>query len=170
MNGYYQFSLRHLFPATTLLAICLGVGKWCYIKCDDRIRPVTTEADLQFCMGKRVSLFGRYQHIGSGSALRVIWFGKHQTPIALVGECTNGSALSQIPDGASITVTGRLTHPPTGITFPVPIERGGRRDDISIYHETDVQPVDVCCYSIDAEEMSVAPPSIEGEGAPIRWL
>jgi hypothetical protein len=165
-----RFSLRHLFLVTTLLAVCLGVGEWCYIKYDDRIRPVTTEVDLQFCTGKRVSLCGRYQRVGRGAALRVIWFGKLQMPIVLVGECTKGSALSQIPDGASIAVTGRLVDAPVDCEVPMPIEGCGRYDECSPNHETVAQSFIVCRYAIEAEDVSVVLPPTEGKSDLIKWL
>jgi hypothetical protein len=152
-----QFSLSQLLLAATLLAVCLGTGRWCYINYFDRVVPVTTEGGLDDCnrldsyLGKRLSFRGRYQYVGSGSAYQVVWFGKQ--PVAVEGICANGSPLSPILDGASISVTGRLAYAPTNITPLVTIERRTGCDECSVYHETCVQQVVV--YWIKVDEASV---------------
>ena len=159
MNAKFQFSLRQLLLAATLLAVCLGTGKWCYIKYFDRVFPLGTERDLYYCngphsyLGKRVSFCGRYQYIGSDSSYQVVWFGN--LPIAVVGICSNRSSLSPIPDGASISVTGRLNFAPTSMSPIVTIERRTWYDEYSGWHKVWVQKIIVYC--INVEEASVAP-------------
>jgi hypothetical protein len=124
MCSEYQFSLRHLFIATTLLAMCLGFGKWGYILYDNRIRPVTTHADLHRFLGKRVSLRGEYEQINDPACpFQLVWLRKYQFPIAVAKVCADGSPLPQIPDGATIAMTGRLAGPPSA-SFPIN-ERSG---------------------------------------------
>lgn len=159
MNMKFQFSLRQLLLATTLLAVCLGTGKWCYFKYFDRIFPLGNEdylyySDGPFCyIGKRVSFCGRYQYIGSDSSYQVVWFGNH--PIAVVGIWANRLPLSPIPDGASISVTGRLTYVPTNMSQVVPIKRRTWWDEYGVYHQTCAQQIIVHC--INVEEVSAAP-------------
>lgn len=153
----FQFSLRQVLLAATLLAVCLGTGKWYYIKYIDRTVPITTEGDLDRCngldsyLGKRVSLCGRYQCIPGASPYQVVWFGNQ--PIALLGVCANGSPLSPTHDGALITVTGRLARAPADVTPLATIERRTWCDERSMFHETCVQQVIVYC--INVREVSV---------------
>jgi hypothetical protein len=154
MNGQFQFSLRRLFFVITLLAVFLGAGKWCYIKYVDRIRPVTNESQLQLCIGKRVSFCGRYQHLGGNSSFQIVWLEKRRFPIAVAGTCADGSPLPQIPDGALIAVTGRLTDLPANATFPLPIERRGWVDKHLVYHKASgAQEFGYCPVCITAEEV-----------------
>jgi hypothetical protein len=164
MNGHFQFTLRQLLPLTLLLAVCLGVGKWCYFKYSDRVRSVTTDYDLQTHMqshtGRRVSLRGRYQHIGDNSTFQVLWFGKHDWPIALVGLRANGSPPPSIPDGALIAVTGRLIDEPKDTILEVPLESSSRYESVST--------TGVCC--INVEEVSVLPSKENALPPPLHFL
>jgi hypothetical protein len=156
MNGEYQFSLRHIFIVTTLLAVCLGTGKWCYLMYDDRIRPVTRNSELQHSIGKRVSLCGRYQHIGGNSSFQVMWFGEPQYPIAITNICADGSLLPEIPDGAPIAVTGRLTVDlQNGATFPLPVMRRDWHSGLLIYDGRNIQGSSSTPYRIMAEEVGI---------------
>lgn len=130
----YQFWLKQLFLATTLVAALLCIAKWCYIEYIDRIIPITSKGSLivaedghdrynilDVYVGRRVSFCGTYQTIGCGSSGPVVWFGDE--PIAIVSNCTRHSSLSRIPDGALIAVTGRLAWLPANATTQVTIER-----------------------------------------------
>ena len=153
MNGKFQFSLKQSFLVITLLAACLGVGKWCYLEYVNRIHPVTRNWELQSCLGKRVSLCGRFQYLGNSSAFQVVWFGEGQTPIAIAGIRADGSPLPKIPDGAPIVVEGRLTNPPNSATFPIPIMRRDWRSGYLVYDGRNVETTGSTCYFITAEEI-----------------
>ena len=167
MNGKFQFSLGQLLLTVTLVAICLGIGKWCYVTYVDRIISLTREAGVEQCdmlnsyVGNRVSFCGRYQYLGSDSPYQIVWFGSD--PIALVGICANRSSQLQIPDGASIVVTGRLALSTMSPSPFVPIGHDTWRDECWVYHEADVE--EWVAYCINVEKAAIAPSKKEKQRA-----
>jgi hypothetical protein len=152
----FQFSLKQLFVVTTLAAACMGVGRWCYVRHNDRVLPVANESHLFLNIGKRVSLHGIYENLGTNSAFQIVWLGKKRVPIALVDNFANGSRLSQIPNGATIAVTGRLACPPTEKSFHVPNGRASFYSISFLYPESYEGEI-ISSYCINIEDVSVVP-------------
>jgi hypothetical protein len=153
MNGTFQFSLRQILLVITLVAACLGTSKWCYVKYADRIRPLTRDWELQLYVGNRVSLEGRFQYVGGSSPFQIVWFGERKTPIAVKCAYADGSPLPGILDGAPVVVTGRLTTPPSGAEFPVPVMCRDWRSGYLVYDGRRTPAIQSTPYSIAAEEV-----------------
>jgi hypothetical protein len=165
VNAKFQFSLGQLLLTVTLAAICLGVGKWCYIEYVDRIISLTAESGvprdktLDSYLGKRVSFCGRYQYLGSDSPYQIVWFGRNA--IALVGIRANGASQLPIPDGVWIVVTGRLAA-----MSPSPVVSIGPEtwyDEYWVYHEANVE--ELVPYRINVERASIVPSAKEKQRA-----
>ena len=63
---------------------------WYYIEYVNRIHAVSKDWKLQFGVGERVSLSGRYQYVGDTSSFQVVWFGEGQTLVAIVNTRADG--------------------------------------------------------------------------------
>jgi hypothetical protein len=154
----YQFSLKQLFIVMTLFAMFLGIGKWCIIKYDDRICEVTSLVDLQIYEGKRVSMCGRYQYLGTGSSFQLVWIAGRRfdmsdvVPIAISNVTTDGSPLPKISDDTMIVVTGRLTNMPNSSAFSYPIPQDVFLRKYKIYN---IAPGEMTAvwFQITAEEV-----------------
>jgi hypothetical protein len=154
MNGKVRGTLRQLFLATTLVAVALGIGKWCYVKYEDRIRRVSDDLELQRYRGKRVSFCGRYPHVGNDSPFQVVWFA--ETPVAIADTSLGAEDWPppQILDGATIAVTGRLTEDvPSGTTCRLPAVRRDWHSGFLIYEGRSVEQVSLVVYAVTPEEV-----------------
>jgi hypothetical protein len=165
VNAKVQFSLGQLLLTVTLVALCLGVGKWCYIKYVDRVIYLTGEGGLDrddmlnLYLGRRVSFCGRYQYIGSDSQYQIVWFGRE--PVAIVGLCADRSSQSPMPDGASVVVTGRLASATMNPGPVVPLGCETWYDEWG-YHEANAE--EVVPYCINVENASVTPSAKDKRG------
>ena len=127
----YRFSLRQLLLVISVLCVCVAAGRWCYVNCFDRVHSLAPDDPfgranlLDFHVGNRVALRGRYEHIGadsqftgSDSLRNVLWFGGQ--PIAIVGVSTH---VLRTLDDTSILVKGRLVC--ASPTCSISCARGG---------------------------------------------
>ena len=168
VSARFQFTLRQLLLAVTLLAACLGAARWCYLAYLDPVLPVAPERDLvrrdglDCYLGKRISFCGRYQRIGGGCPYEVVWFGNE--PIAVTGIRAVRSLPSPVPDGVWIAVTGRLARPPNNAAPALTIRRRSWRDEYWVWHDTYEQQLVV--YFVAIEEASAAG---SGRGFQIPW-
>lgn len=147
-----QFSLRRLFLATALAAAGLGIIRWYCVTYCDQLCPVPDKASLarldplaQYA-GRRVSLRGKYQYIGSNSDYQVLWFAGQ--PIAIFDERETGGFWSRAADGAVIAVTGRLTRVQTPGAYLAPVAQRVWQDEGAVCFESTEQPI---IYSISVE-------------------
>lgn len=135
-------------------AICILCGD-----VPDRVHCARTDLDLQLGLGKRVVVCGKYECLGPNSPFDLLRFGRNNVPIALPRRYANGFPLPKIPDGAQISIRGRLVDPPPYVSLQIS-GKGSRHRQWTIqelrHPETDIRTFEFWAFSLEVEDIQLS--------------